>query len=46
MDDVPVPQIAMAGSVLGVDDTASIMVAWDNGSGLTVVFGDERLQSD
>ena len=25
------------GTVMGVDDTASIMVAWDNGSGLNVV---------
>ena len=29
------------GTVMGVDDTASIMVAWDNGSGLNVVYGED-----
>lgn len=26
-------------NITGVDDTASIMVAWDNGSGLHIVYG-------
>ena len=26
------------GTVIGVDDTASIMVNWDNGSGLNVIY--------
>ena len=30
------------GTVWGVDDTASIMVYWDNGSGLNVVYGEDR----
>ena len=25
-------------TVIGVDDTASIMVAWDNGSSLNVIY--------
>ena len=39
MDDVQAPPIGTKGTVRGVDDTASIMVRWDNGSGLNVVYG-------
>ena len=39
MDDVQAPPIGTKGTVTGVDDTASIMVSWDNGSGLIVVYG-------
>ena len=42
MDDVQAPPIGTKGTVKGVDDTASIMVAWDNGSGLNVVYGEDR----
>lgn len=41
MDDVQAPPIGAKGTVKGVDDTASIMVAWDNGSGLNVVYGED-----
>lgn len=41
MDDVQAPPIGTNGTVKGVDDTASIMVAWDNGSGLNVVYGED-----
>lgn len=41
MDDVQAPPIGTRGTVLGVDDMASIMVAWDNGSGLHVVYGED-----
>lgn len=41
MDDVQVPPVGTKGTVLGVDDTASIMVAWDSGSGLNVVYGED-----
>ena len=30
------------GTVTGVDDTASIMVRWDNGNGLHVVYGEDE----
>lgn len=33
MDDMQAPPIGTKGTVTGVDDTASIMVRWDNGSG-------------
>lgn len=42
MDDVQAPPIGTKGTVVGVDDTASIMVRWDNGSGLHVVYGEDR----
>ena len=41
MDDVQAPPIGTKGTVTGVDDTASVMVAWDNDSGLTVVYGED-----
>ena len=39
MDDVQAPPAGTKGTVKGVDDTGSIMVHWDNGSGLNVVYG-------
>lgn len=39
MDDAQAPPVGTLGTVTGVDDTGSIMVNWDNGSRLNVVFG-------
>ena len=39
MDDVQAPPIGTKGTVYGVDDTGSMLVNWDNGSGLNVVYG-------
>ena len=44
MDDVQAPPIGTKGTVTGVDDTASVMVAWDNGSGLNVVYGEDIIR--
>lgn len=41
MDDVQAPPLGTKGTVKGVDDTGSIMVAWDNGSSLHVVYGED-----
>ena len=41
MDDPQAPPIGTEGTVTGVDDTGSIMVDWDNGSGLNVVYGED-----
>ncbi len=41
MDDFQAPPIGTRGTVRGVDDTASIMVSWDNGSRLNVVYGED-----
>ena len=38
MDDFQAPPIGTKGTVIGVDDTGSIMVSWDNGSSLNVVY--------
>lgn len=39
MDDCQAPPIGTKGTVRGVDDTGSILVSWDNGSSLNVVYG-------
>ena len=41
MDDVQAPPIGTLGTVTGVDDIGSILVDWDNGSGLNVIFGED-----
>lgn len=41
MDDVQAPPVGTKGTVIGVDDTASIMVKWDNGCSLNVVYGED-----
>ncbi len=41
MDDPQVPPVGTLGTVRGVDDIGSIMVSWDNGSGLSVAFGED-----
>ena len=35
------PRVGSKGTVMGVDDVGSILVAWDNGSGLNVAFGED-----
>ena len=44
MDDVQAPPIGTKGTVIGVDDIGSIMVNWDNGSGLNAVYGIDRIR--
>ena len=41
MEDVQAPPIGTRGTVTGVDDTASIMVSWDNGSSLNAIYGED-----
>lgn len=41
MDDPQAPPIGTKGTVVGVDDIGSIMVAWDNGCGLSVAYGED-----
>ena len=41
MDDVQAPPIGTFGTVLGVDDIGSLLMKWDNGSGLNVVYGED-----
>ena len=44
MDDPQAPPIGTKGTVLCVDDTGSIMVAWDNGSHLNVIYGEDQVR--
>jgi hypothetical protein len=39
MEDTQAPPVGTTGTVIGVDDTGSLMVRWDNGSGLNVLYG-------
>ena len=39
MDDAQAPPTGTMGTVTGVDDTGSLLVDWDNGSGLNVIWG-------
>ena len=41
MDDPQAPPIGTKGTVRGVDDIGSILVAWDNGCGLNVAYGED-----
>lgn len=42
MDDKQAPPIGTRGTVKGVDDIGSIMVSWDNGSSLNVIYGEDE----
>ena len=44
MDDPQAPPVGTKGTVYGVDDIDSILVNWDNGSGLNVAFGVDRVR--
>ena len=44
MEDVQAPPIGTLGTVLGVDDTGSLLMRWDNGSGLNVVYGEDAVR--
>ena len=41
MDDAQAPPVGAKGTVKGVDDTGSLLMRWDNGSGLNVVYGED-----
>lgn len=44
MDDPQAPTVGTRGTVLGVDDTGSLLMKWDTGSGLNVVFGADTVR--
>lgn len=41
MDDPQAPPAGTKGTVVGVDDTGSLLMNWDNGSGLNVIYGED-----
>ena len=44
MNDPQAPPIGTIGTVIWVDDTASLIMRWSNGSGLNVIFGEDRVR--
>ncbi|WP_399543018.1 DUF4314 domain-containing protein [uncultured Granulicatella sp.] len=44
MDDSQAPPVGTLGTILGVDDIGSLMVEWDNGSHLNVIYGEDKVR--
>lgn len=44
MEDIQAPPVGTKGTVMGVDDAGSLMMNWDNGSGLHVIYGVDRVR--
>ena len=44
MSDPQAPPVGTIGTVLAVDDTASLVMAWSNGSGLNVIYGVDQVR--
>ena len=44
MDDIQAPPVGTLGTVLGVDDAGSLLMKWENGSGLSVVYGADKVK--
>ena len=41
MDDCQAPPVGTKGTVMGIDDTGSLLMHWDTGSGLNVIYGED-----
>ena len=44
MNDPQAPPTGTRGTVLGVDDTGSLLMRWDNGSRLNAVYGEDYVK--
>lgn len=44
MNDKQAPPIGTKGMVLGVDGIGSLLVDWDNGSGLNVIYKEDKVK--
>ena len=44
MDDFQAPPVGTEGTVKGVDDIGSVMVAWDTGSSLNVIPDEDEVE--
>ena len=44
MEDVQAPLVGTHGTVLAVDDTASLIMRWDTGSRLNIVYGEDLVR--
>ena len=43
-DDIQAPPLGTEGTVAGVYDTGSLLMHWDNGSHLNVVYGADEVE--
>lgn len=43
MDDFQAPPVGTRGTVMGVDDIGSLLISWDNGSSLHVLYGVDKV---
>lgn len=39
MEDIQAPSVGTKGTVIGVDDLGSILMKWDTGSSLSIIYG-------
>lgn len=44
MHDFQAPPVGTAGTVYGVDDTGSLLVHWDTGGSLGVIYGVDKVE--
>ena len=44
MDDPQAPPVGTKGTVIGVDDAGSLIMEWENGSGLNVIYGEDVVE--
>ena len=44
MNDLQAPPLGTEGTVVGVDDTGSLLMHWDNGSHLNIVYGLDEVE--
>lgn len=44
MDDPQAPPVGTTGTVLGVDDTGSLLMRWDTGSSLNVIYKEDEIK--
>jgi hypothetical protein len=44
MDDPQAPPVGTYGTIYGVDDAGSLLVHWDTGSSLNVVWGEDLVE--
>lgn len=41
IEDTQAPPLGTKGTVVGVDDAGHILVSWENGSRLNIIFGED-----